>query len=316
MAFIEALHLNENLFLTELQVLRSFVEEVFFPFFQSLLSLEWVQSFAFYPILEAPILDGQRGAISIVNSFVLKKENTFFLGLFNSFFLSLPFSVSHFVLSEKLLLEEKGLGKGAILGLVLGKWAFSASVLLGFRSIVIPYLSLEPFNFLLFVGLLIHGFFKQLVSSKGLKRARKKNPFKSFAFTFALAWAEEGCAFRYLGNVHLGPSSLPLLSKGSLFLNQLYLFALLLGTLFFTFFFFLSFKDRIFNLLSTSTLFPLKRYYQRLDLCFSDLKTFFFVSYVCLSTFFVPFYGPAYDFSWLRKQSLFQIPLLLQRESY
>ena len=296
MALIEALQkvLNENLFLTELQVLRSFVEEVFFPFFQSLLSLEWVQSFAFYPILEAPILDGQRGAISIVNSFVLKKENTFFLGLFNSFFLSLPFSVSHFVLSEKLLLEEKGLGKGAILGLVLGKWAFSASVLLGFRSIVIPYLSLEPFNFLLFVGLLIHGFFKQLVSSKGLKRARKENPFKSFAFTFALAWAEEGCAFRYLGNVHLGPSSLPLLSKGSLFLDQLYLFALLLGTLFFTFFFFLSFKDRIFNLLSTSTLFPLKRYYQRLDLCFSDLKTFFFVSYVCLSTFFVPFYGPAY----------------------
>ena len=101
-------------------------------------------------------------------------------------FLSLPFSVFHFVLGKRLLLEKKKLGKGAILGLVFGKKAFSASVLLGLRSIIIPFLSAEPLGFLLFVGLLMNGFLKQIVSSKDLKRGRKGDSFKSFAFTFVL----------------------------------------------------------------------------------------------------------------------------------
>ena len=74
--------------------------------------------------------------------------------------------------------------------------------LLGFRLIVISYLFLQPFYFLLFVGLLISCFLK-------FEKGKKKEPF-CYLF-FVLAWFEESCAFRYLGNVYLGPSLLLLL---------------------------------------------------------------------------------------------------------
>ena len=281
MTIMEFLEKVSRLSLAEIQVVRSFAEELVLPFLRPFLSLEWFQSFASYPILE-----GQRGAISIVNSF--------FLGLLNSFFFSFPFSVCHLFVCQKLFLGERG-GRGpakmAVVGLVLGKWSFFSAVLLGFRSVVVPYLSLEPANLLLFVGLLTSCFLKTVLGKEENRGSFKIGP---FAFALALAWSEEGCAFRYLGNVHLGPSSLLFLSKGSLFKDQLYLFGLLLGTLFFTSLFFYSLlfiKSRVFDCLVTLS-FP--RYYGKVSRCFSDLGGFFFVSYVALFSFFVPFYGPAY----------------------
>ena len=184
----------------------------------------------------------------------------------------------------------------------LGNPAFVLSFLLGFRLIVISSFFLEPLSFLLFVYLLISCFLKK-------ERFEKKEKAEPFCYPFSvLAWFEEVSAFRCLGNVHPGSLPLPLLSKGSLFLDQpsffffrlfslaffssfffsfcplflfLYLFFvekcfclkkplfLLLFCFFFFLNFFLSFKNRSFNLFGTST-----------PDCFffADLKTFFFLT--------------------------------------
>ena len=196
--------------LAEIQVFRSFVEELVIPFLRLFLSLEWFESFG-------TILESQRGAISIVNSFLFKKENTFFLGLLNSFFPFFPLSITCFFVCQKGEREagsnKDGSGKTCSLK---GR----SAVLLWFRSLVVPYLALEPLNLLLFVGLLTSCFFKTVLGKEENRGLGKTGP---FAFFLAFGWVEECCAFRYLGNVHLGPS-FPLFF--TLFKDQLYLFAL------------------------------------------------------------------------------------------
>ena len=80
-------------------------------------------------------------------------HNKFFVGFVNSLFVSLPISAIHLLAGRRLLVEGIPAGIAAGLGTIVGQSFFLASVLFGWRWLVIPWLSLEPFNYV--VGLLV-----------------------------------------------------------------------------------------------------------------------------------------------------------------
>lgn len=228
-----------------------------------ILSFQWIRDFTLLPIVLPKV------STSVVKeTFFLETpsqvffdfleipdlhQNKFILGFFNSFFLSLPFSVVSLVAVRRLLIQGIPAGVYSIAGYLAGQLFFLALTLFGVRQILIPWLTLEPLGYLL--GLIL--IFRLIYSMTGETLTELKGWFlpnyKTFFLTsFVLAWCEQSSIFQYLGNLTASSNvtvleSFSSSSPISSFLSHLiYLLGITSGCLFFTClwgFFFLQLKN-------------------------------------------------------------------------
>jgi hypothetical protein len=234
----------------------------------------------FFEFLEIPSLD----------------QNTFLLGFFNSFFLTLPITVTHFITVRRLIIQGIPAAFFSFLGYILGQTLFILCVTFGIRSILIPWLSLEPFNYIL--GLVL--IFQIIYSMVGenltpLKWNVESNKilFRKFFFVnLLLSWCEQSCLFQYFSNLTItGHSSIlegfsTETTLTSFFSHTNYIIGIFLGSLLFSIiwvFFILQLK----NLLVSLTGISLSRFVQTIN-----QGTFVIVLTFSLSS--IPFYGLDY----------------------
>lgn len=217
-------------------------------------------------------------------------QNKFLLGFFNSFFLCLPFSVVHIVTVRRLLIQGIPSGIYSIGGYLVGQILFLTLTIFGCRQILIPWLTLEPFNYILGLILIFRIIYsmtrENLVELKGWSHPKYQN---FFLTSFVLAWCEQTSIFQYLGNLTLSSNvtileSFSSTSPISSFLTHfIYICGIVVGSILFTTFwgfFFLQLKQWCFTLSPLS----LAPFLQRVN-----KATFVFT--LALSLTSIPFYG-------------------------
>lgn len=183
--------------------------------------------------------------------------NKFFIGFLNGFFLSLPFSCSHFIFLRRLLVQGRVAGISAALGNICGQILFFGSIILGIRVFIIPFFSFQPFVYISGTFLLLTAIFN-MVHEKSIKIIKKKDRRQIrniFLLNFFLIWTEQSCIYQFFTNISVGPEPTLLetfvggfgtdmaesIGKGSLepfsgflFIHFIYLIGLFFGSIFFT----------------------------------------------------------------------------------
>ena len=270
-------------------------------------SFQWIRDFTLLPIVLP-----QLSTALFKETFVLEtpskvffdfleipdfQQNKFLLGFFNSFFFTLPLSIVHLITVRRLLIQGIPAAVYTISGYLLGQIFFLICTVFGLRFILIPWLTLEPLNYVLGIILIFRTIYKMvrenLVELKGWGDVITWPRYKSFLITsFLLAWCEQSSIFSYLGNLTFS-SNVSLLESfsssnplSSFFTHIAYVAGISFGALFFTCLwgiFFLQVKNLflIYTPLFTST------FIQWIN------KTTFVVT-LALSLTSIPFYGFEY----------------------
>ena len=182
----------------------------------------------FFEFLEIPSLD----------------QNKFILGFFNSFFLTLPITVTHLISLRRLIIQGIPAAVFSFLGFIVGQTFFIFCVTFGIRSVLIPWLSLEPFNYILGFIVLLQLVYtmveENLVELKWNNDSHKSFFGKFFLLNFILAWCEQSSIFQYFSNLTL--SSHPSVLEGfstkttiaSFFSHSNYILGIFLGSIIFS----------------------------------------------------------------------------------
>lgn len=213
------------------------------------------------------------------------RDNSFVVGLLNSFFASLPISAGHILSGRRLLVQGIPAGLAAGSGMIVGQWWFIVSVIMGIRPLVVPWLALEPFNYLLGLALLVNIVYR-ITHERRIRIVRwsdKKEILQYFFTSLLLSWCEQTSLFQYLGNITIDTGTNLLDNSG---LGARYAGGLFIGSCLFSFFFaFLALA--------------LRRMWLRWGAVTSSrltnqLNTFSLVALVGLSFASVPYYGIDY----------------------
>ena len=238
---------------------NKFISESFVYIFQTLrywivymITFQWIRDFSLLPIIIP-----QLSSAIFKESFFLEtpsrvffefleipdlNQNKFVLGFFNSFFLSLPISVVHILSIRRLLIQGIPAGIYSIGGYIFGQLIFLSLTLFGVRQLLIPWLTLEPLNYILGIIVIF-----RVIYSMTQENLKELNgwflpQYKSYFLTsLLLAWCEQSSIFQYLGNLTLS-SNVTILesfsSNSSLsgFLTHfLYILGIFIGFFIFTF---------------------------------------------------------------------------------
>lgn len=270
-------------------------------------SFQWIRDFTLLPIVLP-----QLSTALFKETFILETpskvffdfleipdfhQNKFLLGFFNSFFFTLPLSIVHIITVRRLLIQGIPSAVYTIGGYLLGQILFLICTVFGLRFILIPWLTLEPLNYVLGIILIFRTIYKMvrenLVELKGWGDVLTWPRYKSFFLTsFLLAWCEQSSIFSYLGNLTFS-SNVSLLESfsssnplSSFFTHIAYVAGISFGALCFTCLwgiFFLQVKNLflIYTPLFTST------FIQWIN------KTTFVIT-LALSLTSIPFYGFEY----------------------
>lgn len=176
-------------------------------------------------------------------------SNYLITGFFNSFFLALPISVPHLLTLRAVLLNGFPAGIFAAAGTILGQFTFLLCVLFGFEFILVPYLTFEPFSYLLGFGLVVNIFYNifHKPNTEIIDKSQLNLLLKFLGFNFLLAWTEQASVFQYFGNLTFNRS--PTFLQGAtdvlpnrfltsfFFPNSFYLIGILVGSICWTIFF-------------------------------------------------------------------------------
>lgn len=166
--------------------------------------------------------------------------NRFGTGLLNSFFLTLPLSVAHLLTIRVFLLNGIPAALCAAAGTILGQFLFLTCILLGFESILIPFMNYQPFIYISTLVILVNlvYYIAHFPTIYGINKTQKTILIPLFGLNFILAWTENTSIFQYFSNVTINGSSTVLQnSNPSTGANVLYLGGLLLGTIIWSFVF-------------------------------------------------------------------------------
>jgi len=243
---------STNLSYTELGSILTYISISLKTFLIDLLSLSWLKNFWSIPIIipdisssmisEISVLDGYfHNAFNFLdtpitygehNSIVLCFEK-FTIGLINSFFLFLPTSTAHIITIRRFAVQGLEAGFISGLGTITGNLLFLASIILGWRFFVIPWLSLDVFRYVLGFLLLVKYMWDSYNERRMVLEDVSKR--KMFFLTFLLALTEQTSIFPFLNNLSLSPDvsfleSFPAESYPSfLLIHFSYLFGIGLG---------------------------------------------------------------------------------------
>ena len=227
-------------------------------FLYYLISFEWLQENVFLPlqIPSSVFFDFYKNHVEGVEhitffEFPSIKNNLFLLffgGVFNSFFLSLPLTCSHFISIRRLMIQGIPAGIYSSFGTIFGQFLFFVSSFSGFHFFLTSWITFEPYNY--FIGLfLIISIVYDMVNQRSLSLIggkRIKTLTQIFFLNFVLSWIEQSCFGTFLSNVTVlkQPSILEmfdLFNPTTTFQLNVgifsYLFGILFGSLFFTLFF-------------------------------------------------------------------------------
>lgn len=273
-----------------------------------IVSLQWLRDFTLLPITIPQISH----SIFSENLFLQTKDpgkvffqfleipsieqNKFILGFFNSFFLTLPITLTHIISFRRLLIQGIPAAVFSFLGFILGQTFFILCIVFGIRSILIPWLSLEPFNYIFGLFLI----FKIVYAMIGEKLTPLKwNDYSHhrnfFIINFLLAWCEQSCIFQYFSNITL--SEYPSLIEGfstkttlaDFLSHSLYIFGIVIGSILFSLLWsFVIIQIR--NIIVRFTTISLSGFVQTVN-----KGTFIVVLGLALSS--IPFYGFDYLFT-------------------
>ena len=210
-------------------------------------SFGWVHDFTLLPITipqvstaiikEKFFLEGSSSPFLNFLEIPTFRQNSFVLGFINSLFLTLPISVIHILTIRRLYIKGLPSALFSIGGYLLGQLFFLTSVIFGLRTILTPWFSLEPFNYILGLILLFRIIYTMTQESLRQMDTWNHPQYKEFFITsFFVAWCEQTSIFQYLGNLNYGPTAslLETISFSSEIEHMFYLVGILLGCLFFT----------------------------------------------------------------------------------
>ena len=277
-----------------------YIFKTFQYIFVYIVTFRWVRDFSLLPIIipqlsssifrETSFLDNPTSPIFGFLEMPLLKQNSFLLGIFNSLFFTVPFSIIHIVSLRRLYIKGIPSATFSIGGYLVGQWLFLACSIFGLRHFLIPLLTFEPLTYI--VGLIL---IFRLVYSMTQENLRELAGWKQpqylnfFLVSFILAWCEQTAIFQYLGNLSFSPTTsiLEIMSTSTNFLSHFsYLLGIGVGSTFFTFLwgaFFLQIK----NLFIRYTPLFLSSFVQ-------TINTGSFILAIGLSLSSIPFYGLDY----------------------
>lgn len=172
-----------------------------------LFTFQWLRDLVYLPVVlpnlvdqainERLIIGGSPNLLEF-SSFLTTKENLFTTGLLNSFFYSLPISVSSFIILRRATLGTKESYLSSILGTALGRTTLLGAILFGMRWIIIPWAKFEPLPSLLGLILTVN-IAHHFLSEKGLDK-RQQPLIQYVGFSFLLSWTEQTVFFPYLSS--------------------------------------------------------------------------------------------------------------------
>lgn len=145
-------------------------------------------------------------SVTTENTFVYAFEK-FITGFINSLFLVLPTSTAHLITLRRFVIQGLEAGYIAGLGTIAGNVLWLASIILGWRFIVIPWLSFDIFRYILGFSLLVKYLWdssKEFNKTSGavLEDNTKKN---IFVLNFLLALTEQTSIYPFISNISFGP---------------------------------------------------------------------------------------------------------------
>lgn len=216
-----------------------------------ILTFQWIRDFSLLPINIPQI------SISIFseNLFIDNPENSFFsfleipaikqnsliLGFLNSFFLTLPISIVHIISLRRLYIKGIPAAVYSIGGYIVGQLFCIACILFGIRTIINPWFSFEPYNYIIGIILIFRVIYSMTQENlREINGWRDSQYIKYFYTTFILAWCEQTSILQYIGNISINPnSSLLEISAltpiyASLSQHILYILGLFIGSVFYT----------------------------------------------------------------------------------
>ena len=182
-----------------------------------IISFQWARDFSQFPLILPKINSALLSENLILESFSpnifsflqppFYDNNKFFIGLLNSFFLSLPFSIAHLIALRRIIIQGYPAGIAAFLGTIVGQITLIASILFGFRFLILPWFGFEFVNH--FIGLIllvtmIYDIIHLKKETEPISYSDKKTLLKYFALNFGLTWTEQASIFQYLGNISVG----------------------------------------------------------------------------------------------------------------
>ena len=157
----------------------------------SFISFNWLKNIWDLPIIVPEISSAMISEISVLdgllhNSFnfldnpisynesnlLISNLEKFSIGLINSLFLFIPTSAAHIITIRRFLMQGLEAGYLSGLGSIAGNILWIASILFGWRFIVIPWISLDIFRYLLGLILLI----KYMWDSYNEKKNKSSKP--------------------------------------------------------------------------------------------------------------------------------------------
>lgn len=234
--------------LRDFSLLPVAIPQLIEPIFSESLSLQSPAKI-FFEFLEIPSLE----------------QNKFILGFFNSFFLTLPITVTHIITLRRLIIQGIPAAFFSFLGFIIGQTFFILCVTFGIRSILIPWLSLEPLNYFLGVFLIFQIVYnmvgENLIPLKWNSEGNKIFFRKFFITNLLLSWCEQACIFQYLSNLTItGHTSIletfsTKTTVANFFTHSNYIFGIFIGSIVFSIvwsFVILQIKNLIVNLPSIS----------------------------------------------------------------
>nr|YP_009632854.1 hypothetical chloroplast RF1 [Spermatozopsis similis]AYQ95207.1 hypothetical chloroplast RF1 [Spermatozopsis similis] len=151
-----------------------------------------------FNFLETPLSYGQQ------NNFVYALEK-FGIGFINSFFLFLPTSTAHLIIIRRFVMQGLEAGYLAGLGTIAGNLLWIASIVLGWRFIVIPWLSLDIFRYILGFLLLVKYMWDTYNEKKYTLEDLSK--VKIFLLSFLIAFTEQTTIYPFVANLSIGSES-------------------------------------------------------------------------------------------------------------
>lgn len=242
---------TSNKFITEtsLYFLKTLQYSVYY-----ILSFQWLRDFTLLPITipqiskaifsETFFLENPEKVFFEFLEIPSLNQNKFILGVFNSFFLTLPITVTHIIALRRFLIQGIPAAFFSFLGFIIGQTLFILCVTFGIRSFLIPWLSLEPLNYiigLILIFQIVYSMVREnLIRLKWNTESHKRLFKKFFLINLILSWCEQSCIFQYLSNLTLTghPSILEGFSTkttlASFFSHSNYIFGIFLGSILFS----------------------------------------------------------------------------------
>lgn len=224
--------------------------------FVYIFAFQWLRDLAYLPVLipdftfdifrtifvKYPRLPVTTSAMSFSAGLPTLVQNKFVVGLFNSFFASLPLTFAHLLSARQLYVNGWRASVATNVGIIAGHVFFLAAVLFGWRPVLMPWLQAEWGTYVIALTVTYYtaksafgrNAFKQIISPSDLA--------KTAGVGFLLVFCDQGVLFKYLSTFTFGlePTYLEPLTGTASSLTQahlLYLFGFLLGSVLFTLFF-------------------------------------------------------------------------------